>query len=93
MPKEVIYAEHEPYGPDGSERIVLEVSWGRETSHVQLASLLVAGSTLEPLPCVSGDDARTPFNGGVYMSLDRHGINTLIRHLRRARDQAFGRDE
>lgn len=30
---------------------------------------------------------------GLYMELDRVGINDLIRLLRRARDQAFGRDE
>jgi hypothetical protein len=28
-----------------------------------------------------------------HVHLDRRGINDLIRHLRRARDQAFGRDE
>lgn len=30
---------------------------------------------------------------GHYVQLDRKGINQLIRVLRRARDQAFGRDE
>lgn len=30
---------------------------------------------------------------GFYVDLDRRGVNDLIRHLRRARDQAFGRDE
>lgn len=30
---------------------------------------------------------------GLYATLDREGINQLIRVLRRARDQAFGRDE
>ena len=30
---------------------------------------------------------------GLYVDLDRRGINDLIRHLRKARDQAFGRDE
>lgn len=30
---------------------------------------------------------------GWYVNLDRHQINDLIRILRRARDQAFGRDE
>lgn len=32
-------------------------------------------------------------NQGLYVTLDRKGINKLIRDLRRARDQAFGRDE
>jgi hypothetical protein len=30
---------------------------------------------------------------GFFVQLDRRGINDLIRHLRRARDAAFGRDE
>lgn len=33
-----------------------------------------------------------PF-GGWFMQMDRVGINRLIRILRRARDQAYGRDE
>lgn len=34
-----------------------------------------------------------PAQQGWYVGLDRRGINDLIRVLRRARDQAFGRDE
>ena len=34
-----------------------------------------------------------PVQEGFYVNLDRRGINELIRVLRRARDQAFGRDE
>lgn len=30
---------------------------------------------------------------GWFLDLDRNAINQLIRNLRRARDQAFGRDE
>ena len=30
---------------------------------------------------------------GIYTHLDRDAINRLIRSLRRARDQVFGRDE
>lgn len=30
---------------------------------------------------------------GKFVRLDRRGCNTLIRKLRRARDDAFGRDE
>ena len=29
----------------------------------------------------------------LWATMDRKGINDLIRHLRRARDAAFGRDE
>jgi hypothetical protein len=37
-------------------------------------------------------DDMLPFTG-VHASMSREGINDLIRHLRRARDAAFGRDE
>ncbi len=42
-----------------------------------------------------GDEAerRKIWADGFYVSVDRNGINKLIRNLRRARDQAFGRDE
>ena len=30
---------------------------------------------------------------GLYVDIDRNGVNDLIRLLRKARDQAFGRDE
>ena len=33
------------------------------------------------------------FSEGMFVDLDRRGINDLIRNLRRARDQAFGKDE
>lgn len=31
--------------------------------------------------------------GGFWISLDREGCNTLIKRIRKARDDAFGRDE
>jgi hypothetical protein len=39
------------------------------------------------------DEPEPHFTDGMYVDLDRAGINKLIRNLRRARDQAFGRDE
>jgi hypothetical protein len=42
----------------------------------------------EPLPTVVHVAA-----DGFYVTLERSGINDLIRVLRRARDQAYGRDE
>lgn len=58
----------------------VKVGWNKETGDVQIATV--------------NEDA-DPFSaeGGLYVNLDRRGINDLIRHLRRARDQAFGRDE
>ncbi len=42
-----------------------------------------------------GPDAerRKIWADGYYVTMGRGEINALIRHLRRARDQAFGRDE
>lgn len=49
-------------------------------------------------PSTSGEEAaqETEFlaqAAGCWVTLDRKGINDVIRNLRRARDQAFGRDE
>ena len=40
----------------------------------------------------SFDPAREQPSDGVFMSLDRDGINRLVRSLRKARDAAFGSD-
>jgi hypothetical protein len=40
-----------------------------------------------------GDDVVHVAQDGWFIDLDRYGLNNLIRNLRRARDQAFGRDE
>jgi len=45
---------------------------------------------------VSSDDERPRVwlaQEGWFIDLDRYGLNSLIRNARRARDQAFGRDE
>jgi hypothetical protein len=94
MPKETIYAEHTPYGEESSAVSVVEVSWSREAEHVQLVTKCVDRSTLEPYAGPETENLREiPFTAGMYLSLRRSTINDLIRHLRRARDQAFGRDE
>ena len=104
MPKEVIYAEHLPYGDDEPARSIIEVSWSREATHVQIATKCVHAADhtayvhesfmdyLKPLP----EDERLgvlSMMAGLYSTLDRDAINNIIRVLRRARDQAFGRDE
>lgn len=148
MPKERIDARpgYEPDGPDGHGRSVVEVSWGRETEHVQVVSKAIDRFTGDPYtarsqrhddlrasryvrdeevvegePAASAEDlaerirSRLPahtaeqalsrlvvrtrteaephFTEGMYVDLDRRGINSLIAVLRRARDQAFGKDE
>lgn len=37
--------------------------------------------------------AENPASNGWFVNLDRHGLNRLIRTLRKARDDAYGRDE
>lgn len=85
MPKETVYDCVNYFNPDGDKTVVAELSWGRDRGEVQLATLLVSPST------------HTRFTeeveGGWFINLDRQGINKLIRDLRRARDQAFGKDE
>lgn len=103
MPKEVVYGQGVPYGtPEepGPARTVVEIGW-HPGSHVEVATRCVRsddGSVYEPQPGEdgAGEDLAgqtIPRAFGVYAQLDRPGINRLIRHLRRARDQAFGKDE
>lgn len=67
--------------PPAQKWFKVSVGWNRETGSVQIATV--------------DDEADDPFSreSGLYVNLDRRGINDLIRHLRRARDSAFGRDE
>lgn len=59
----------------------VKVGWNRETGDVQIATV--------------NEEAEDIFSAeaGLYVDLDRRGINNLIRILRKARDSAFGRDE
>lgn len=68
---------------------IVDVRWNRDGSYVQIVSKETDafGGRLV------GDDPGTHYTDGFYVDLDRQGINKLIRNLRRARDQAFGRDE
>lgn len=84
MPRESVY------GTDDSGYAV-KVGWERD-KHVQVG---VGGPTeftfIEPLP--EGVTAGVTPHNGLWVTMTRQGINDLIRHLRRARDAAFGRDE
>lgn len=57
----------------------VEVLWG-SNDYVQVA-------TTNPDVLVG------TIESGLYVDLDRRGINDLIRLLRKARDRAYGRDE
>ena len=97
MPKEIVYGSESPYGPDESAESIVEVGWSREAGHVQLATRCIEASTHETYRPASPEPGTVvpdlSFHDGFYVQLDRRGINGLIRNLRRARDQAFGRDE
>jgi len=84
MPKEVVYNSQQ-FSPDPSITSLTEVRWSREGSHVQLATVVVDTCSHDPI--------EMKVSGGWYIDLDRKSINDLIRYLRRARDQAFGKDE
>lgn len=104
MPRERIYGSLVPFIDEDPARTVMEVTWSREAQYVQLASISIDGVTGEPLDIVQKHGCVTVSSeerehecpvlfGGIYVQLDRRSINELIRKLRRARDQAFGRDE
>lgn len=82
MPVEYVRTDPLSVEPGDSE-VLVKVSWGQE--YVQVASVGRASVTHDPLPIPDGD--------GWYATLDRRGINELIRRLRQARDRAYGRDE
>lgn len=94
MPKESVYGLQHG-GPaidaDAPPPVVpiVDVLWNREGGFVQVASKAVTADGGR----VAADSEEAHFTDGMYVDLDRTSINKLIRNLRRARDQAFGRDE
>lgn len=85
MPKEVIHSAQQYSGDYPTQEGILEIRWHRDGEYCQIATVLVEMADHSPI--------QREVNGGWYVDLDRHKINDLIRHLRRARDQAYGRDE
>lgn len=89
-------AEGEPLPPSGR----LELHWQRDGS-VQLASTRWVGDPeqidtaqewLEPESDTGSEPMRRAWEG-FFVDLDRSSINHLIKQLRAARDQAYGKDE
>lgn len=85
MPKEYISSEPQ-------ERGSVQVRWGRHSGDVQIA---VAGPVGWRDPYIHGLRTDVDSDNGLdwFFSPSRAEINKLIRTLRQARDQAFGRDE
>ncbi len=88
MPKEIIL-QHEPryFDDEGREvpqetQPLIQVSWSREAEYVQIATGVRDAVTHD----CDTDTWR-------FVQLNRDMINAAIKVLRRARDQAFGRDE
>lgn len=91
MPKEVVYGERlrfDDVPEDRWEQPVVVVAWSREHGDVHLVTRLSDAEAPTP-----EEEANIPAKYGFHVWLDRQAVNDLIRHLRRARDQAFGRDE
>lgn len=95
MPKETIAVVRRGDCPAPND---VEVRWHRDAEMVHIVTScperLVSATVLRhPVPEDPGPtDEGQPF-GGWMSELDRHAINKLIRVLRQARDQTFGRDE
>jgi hypothetical protein len=102
---EPLYVSSDDPDPD---RNVVEVNWSREGGHVALVTRAVHSDGTDyfyecdvahderydaPVPVPMTEKEMSAMKGGFYVDLDRDAINRIIRNLRRARDQAFGRDE
>jgi hypothetical protein len=85
MPKTNVYPPHTQ--PDQAT-VRVEVGW--HNGGVQIATTALTNPSTLP---VSNAVAEPEWKSDSFVDLDRHGINTLIRALREARDKAYGRDE
>lgn len=97
MPSEKVYGI-KPFEPETdtadppplSRTPIVDVRWSKEGEYVQVVSRMYEAETMATRP---EDSPRPLYEFGLYVDLDRRAINRLIQSLRRARDQAFGRDE
>lgn len=91
MPKFNLYPTPRPDQADGSDARV-EVGWG--PNGVQFATTKLQPGAERGYEYFTGPDGQKWRSwDGQFVDLDRDQINNLIRHLREARDKAFGRDE
>jgi hypothetical protein len=95
MPKESTYCVADP-----ERQYRVDIGWSRDRDHVEIGTLTNTAVGIHNL-AQHVPDSETPgsrYEGpiawnGLHCQLDRRAINDLIRSLRKARDQAFGRDE
>lgn len=83
MPRESVY------GMDG-DNTAAKVGWHPQ-GNVQIG-VSAAGEFTFNTPTPGAVSVSGPYSD-LWVSLDRKGVNDLIRILRRARDAAFGKDE
>lgn len=91
MPKETVFGEQfAPVEEQGGTPSVpvAEVRWSRNGGPVQIVT-----RAEDPHGGRLTDYEGVHYTDGFHVDLSRTTINQLIRNLRRARDQAFGRDE
>ena len=101
MPKEGVFGEQHHARDEKGEVIiderpqvpVVNVLWGRDGGYVQIVSKVEDPHGGRWIGEGDWDEGVSHVTDGMYVNLDRPAINKLIRNLRRARDQAFGRDE
>ena len=95
MPKEVIYSSDGAYmlATDGNEYPEVGIPEGTVGQYRQRG--VHVGWTRKrhvEVGVASFDVSREMPSDGVFLALDRDGINRLIRSLRKARDAAYGSD-
>lgn len=100
MPKVQIDSLHRGIDPQDSH---VHLGWEKGLAHVELATIVPSGQIWAPLgstPDAGSEMIRSDTHylvdsphPGWFVQLDRAGINNLIRNLRKARDEAYGRDE
>jgi hypothetical protein len=74
-----------------AEGFRVEIGWGSNVPNERLGHVQIATVNQHSPFAFEGDESREAFDGW-HVTLDREGINRLIRSLRRARDSAYGAD-
>lgn len=95
MPKERIKSKYHDVN-DSMEPLV-HVGWTKDRDHVEIS--VVNGDPNKGLAQFDKDlnqwvtlDSIDRYHNGWFAQMDRNGINRLIRALRKARDEAYGKD-
>lgn len=80
----------QPSGVDSGAKIIVRYvnEWLEATGQKPIDF-----DSIRNLPIEGHGEHTSPHFDGFHATLDRHGINKLIKHLRRARDAVYGRDE